>query len=364
MRVAFVGWRGMVGSVLRERMEREGDFEGLEVEYFSTSQAGAPAPQGGGEVLDASDLDALARADVVLTCQGGAYTEATYGPLRARGWGGAWIDAASTLRMADDAVIVLDPVNGEQIERAIHDGTRTFVGGNCTVSLMLMAVAPLLRVGWVEWVSSMTYQAVSGAGAAAMEELLAQSSVVAVQTASDAVSAIERERTVADLLRSREGVFEGSALGAPIYGNVLPWIDRAADGGRTREEWKGHVEAQKILGLEREVPVDGTCVRVPVLRCHAQALTLKLRRAVDLEGIEELLRGGHEWLRWVENERDATLGGLSPAAVGGTLDVAVGRVRRLRMGDDLLGVFTVGEQLLWGAAEPLRRVLAMLRRAG
>lgn len=364
MRVAFIGWRGMVGSVLRERMETEGDFDGLEVDYYSTSQAGAPAPRGDGEILDARDLDSLAQADVVLTCQGGGYTEATYAPLRARGWDGAWVDAASTLRMADDAVIVLDPVNGEQIERAMRAGTRTFVGGNCTVSLLLMAIAPLFRAGWVEWVSSMTYQAVSGAGAAAMEELLAQGEVVAQLAPADGTSAIERERTVADLLRTRAGAFEGAALGGPIYGNVLPWIDRAVDGGRTREEWKGHVEAQKILGLEREVPVDGTCVRVPVLRCHAQALTVKLSRAVDLGEVEAVLRGGHEWLRWVANEREATLGGLSPAAVGGTLDVAVGRLRRLRMGDDFLGLFTVGDQLLWGAAEPLRRVLGMLRTAG
>lgn len=364
MRVAFIGWRGMVGSVLTERMEAEGDFDGLDVEFFSTSQAGALAPRGDGEIEDAGDLDALARADVVLTCQGGSYTEATYEPLRARGWDGTWIDAASTLRMADDAVIVLDPVNGDQIEEAIRAGTRTFVGGNCTVSLMLMAVAPLFRAGWVEWVSSMTYQAVSGAGAAAMEELLAQTEVVAALTPADGASALERERTVADLLRRGEGAFAGAALGAPIYANVLPWIDRAVEGGRTREEWKGHVEARKILGLEREVPVDGTCVRVPVLRCHAQALTLKLNRAVDLGEVEQALRAGHEWLRWVDNEREATLDGLTPAAAGGTLDVAVGRARRLRMGDDFLGLFTVGDQLLWGAAEPLRRVLGMIRRAG
>lgn len=365
MKVAFVGWRGMVGSVLTERMEAEGDFDGLEVDYYSTSQAGKAAPQGAGEILDANDLSALARADVVLTCQGGGYTEATYEPLRAKGWTGAWVDAASTLRMADDAIIVLDPVNGERIEQAIRGGTRTFVGGNCTVSLLLMAIAPLLRSGWVDWISSMTYQAVSGAGAAAMEELLAQSAEVSTAVAEMVGrSSLDREKAVARLLVGGAGIFEGAALGAPIFGGVLPWIDRAAEGGRTREEWKGHVEAQKILGLDPEVPIDGTCVRVPVLRCHAQALTMKLNRAVDLEAVEEAIRGGHEWLRWIENEREATLAGLTPAAVGGTLEIAVGRARRLRMGDEYLGLFTVGDQLLWGAAEPLRRVLGMLRRAG
>ena len=353
----------MVGSVLRERMQEEGDFEGLEVTYFTTSQVGEEGPVPGTELHDAHDLERLARHDVVITCQGGDYTEAVYRPLRETGWDGYWIDAASTLRLDPDAVVVLDPVNAEVIDAALERGVRTLVGGNCTVSLLLMAVAPLLRRGWVEWISTMTYQAASGSGAAAMRDLAEQirrlgAGFEAPLSAADA-SPLDLDAVTAKLQR---GGLPCDELGAPLAGNLLPWIDRAMPGGQTREEWKAQVECHRILDLERPVPIDGVCVRVGTMRCHAQALTIKLHEAVELEEIEAVLGSAHPWAEVVPNTREATLERLHPAAVTGTLQVPVGRLRTMLQGSEYLAAYTVGDQLLWGAAEPLRRALAILRR--
>ena len=364
MRVAFVGWRGMVGSVLLERMRAESDFDHVdEVVFFSTSNAGGEPPIAGAPPLgDAHDVAALAKFDVVLTCQGGSYTKRVHPQLRDRGWQGYWIDAASALRMEPTSVIVLDPVNGSRIEEALESGSRDLIGGNCTVSLMLMAMAPLFQRDWVEWLSSMTYQAASGAGAQVLEELVAQyvalGGALAAPLADPAVSALELDRIATSTLRSSE--FPREVIGQPLGASLLPWVDSAVDEGSSREEWKGHVEANKILGLDPPVPVDGLCVRVGSLRCHSQALTIKLRSAIPLDEIEDVLAGAHEWTSVVPNEPQATLEQLTPAAVGGRLEVPVGRLKKLRMGDDYLAAFTVGDQLLWGAAEPLRRSLRIL----
>lgn len=369
MRVGFVGWRGMVGSVLMERMVAEGDFAaaGIDPVFFSTSQPGAPAPAHVPEappLRDARDLDALEVMDVVVSCQGGPYTLEVHPRLRARGWAGFWIDAASALRMRDHAVIVLDPVNGPAIERSIARGVRDLVGGNCTVSLMLMALAGLFRQGWVEWVSTMTYQAASGAGAAALRELVAQMHAVG-QAASDLLAApveaaaLELDRRVTAAVRGPE--LPTRVFGAPLAASLIPWIDAPVEGGQTREEWKGHAEANKILEADPPVPVDGLCVRVGAMRCHSQAVTIKLKQAVPLDEVEAAIASAHEWVEVVPNTKEATLARLSPAAVSGTLTVPVGRLHALRMGPEYLTAFTVGDQLLWGAAEPLRRVLRMLR---
>lgn len=364
MRVGMVGWRGMVGSVLSQRMAEEGDFESLEVVYFSTSQVGLPAPAPNVEpvLLDAHDLEALHALDVVITCQGGDYTQAIYPALRERGWQGYWIDAASTLRLADDAVVVLDPVNAQVIDAALQRGVRTLVGGNCTVSLLLMAIAPLIERGWVEWISTMTYQAASGAGAAAVLELAEQTRRVGDAMAERLTqadrSALEVEEVATQVQRA--GDLPSSALGAPLIGNVLPWIDRAMPNGQTREEWKAAVECQRILDLSDRLPIDGVCVRVGAMRCHAQGLTMCLREDLELDHIESALAQAHQWIEVVPNTREATLERLHPAAVSGTLDIVIGRLRKLAMGPRFLGAFTVGDQLLWGAAEPLRRALRIV----
>jgi len=371
MRVGFVGWRGMVGSVLMERMAAEGDFAvaGLEPVFFSTSQPGGPAPRPEAPPLgDARDLDALAAMDVIMSCQGGPYTLDVHPRLRARGWAGFWIDAASALRMRDHAVIVLDPVNRAAIERAIAAGVRDFVGGNCTVSLMLMGLAGLFEQGWVEWVSTMTYQAASGAGAAALRELVAQMHALGLAasdllTAPVEASVLELDRRVTGALRGSTGGAElpTAVFGAPLAASLIPWIDSPVEGGQTREEWKGMAEANKILEADPAIPIDGLCVRVGAMRCHSQAVTLKLTRAVPLDEIEAAIASAHPWVEVVPNTKEATLARLSPAAVSGTLTVPVGRLHTLRMGPEYLTAFTVGDQLLWGAAEPLRRVLGMLR---
>lgn len=367
-RVGFVGWRGMVGSVLLDRMRSEGDWDGLQPLFYSTSQVGDPAPDVGvaaEPLLDAYDVAALARNQAIVTCQGGDYTKQVLPQLRESGWKGDWIDAASAKRMDDDSTIVLDPVNREVIDRAIATGQRNFIGGNCTVSLMLMALGGLFERGWVEWVSAMTYQAASGAGARNMKELVAQMQAIGDDARAmlddPATSVLDLDRRITKLLG--DDGFPIENFGVPLAASLIPWIDSRMDDGATREEWKGHVEANKILSTDTPIPVDGICVRVGAMRCHSQAFTVKLRQDVPMDEIEAAIAGANDWVHVVPNDKDATLAGLSPASVTGTLDIPVGRLRKLRMGDDYLGAFTVGDQLLWGAAEPLRRALAILREA-
>ncbi|MFI4890615.1 MAG: aspartate-semialdehyde dehydrogenase [Steroidobacterales bacterium] len=365
-KVGIIGWRGMVGSVLVERMRAEADFDICEPTFFSTSQAGAAAPSIGratGAVQDANDIAALARMQILISAQGGDYTQAVHARLRTAGWQGYWIDAASTLRMQDDAVIVLDPVNLPVMRAALERGVRDFIGGNCTVSLMLMAVGGLLRADLVEWISAMTYQAASGAGAQHMRELVEQMGAIyrgAESVLRDpAAGILEVDRAVAAALASAE--FPRKQFGVPLAASLIPWIDKDLGNGQSREEWKAGAEANKILGTEAHpVPVEGICVRVGAMRCHSQALTIKLKKDLPLPEIERLLAGHSAWVRVVPNEREASIRELSPAAVSGSLHVSVGRVRKLAMGGEYLAAFTVGDQLLWGAAEPLRRTLRFL----
>ena len=369
--VGFIGWRGMVGSVLMERMRAEGDFKDIEPTFFTTSNVGGAGPSIAGKTIgplkDANDVAALAKHDVLITCQGGDYTKAIHPKLRAAGWKGYWIDAASALRMDKDAVIILDPVNKPVIDKAVKAGVRDYIGGNCTVSLMLMAIDGLLKNDLVEWVSAMTYQAASGAGAQNMRELLQQMGEVhfaAKGLLDDPSSAIlDIDREVAGILRDE--AFPVEHFGVPLAGSLLPWIDTDLGNGQSREEWKGHVEANKILGRPQsgEVAVDGLCVRVGAMRCHSQALTIKLKRDLPIAEIESLLAKGNDWVRVIPNRRDETLKRLTPAAITGTLEVPIGRLRKLRMGGEYVSAFTVGDQLLWGAAEPLRRMLGILLQA-
>ena len=366
--VGIIGWRGMVGSVLIERMRAERDFEHIEPVFFSTSQAGAASPAVGrptGAVRDATDVAQLARMDILISCQGGDYTNDVFPRLRAAGWQGYWIDAASALRMRDDAIIILDPVNLDVIEAGLKRGVRNYIGGNCTVSLMLMAVGGLLRAGLVEWMTSMTYQAASGAGAQHMRELLVQMGVVyraAEPLLADPGSSIlDIDRKVSAALRAP--TLPKQQFGAALAGSLIPWIDKDLGNGQSREEWKGGVEANKILGLvEHPIPVDGVCVRIGAMRCHSQALTIKLKADLPLADIERILAASNDWVKVIPNERESSVQELSPAAVGGTLRVPVGRLRKLPMGGEYLAAFTVGDQLLWGAAEPLRRMLRLLIR--
>ena len=366
MQVGLIGWRGMVGSVLVQRMREERDFDLVDPFFFSTSQAGAAAPAIGKPappVKDARDLVALMACEILISCQGGDYTAEMHPRLRAAGWTGYWIDPASTLRMKDHAVIVLDPVNREVIDAALRRGVTDFIGGNCTVGLMLMAMAGLFRAGLVEWVSAMTYQSASGAGAKNMRELVSQMGVVhgaAAASLADPASAIlDIDRSVTDTLRG--GSLPVEHFGYPLVGSLLPWIDTDLGNGQSKEEWKAMAEGNKILGRERSpIPVDGICVRIGAMRCHSQALTIKLTRDVPLHDIEAMIAGAHEWMQVVPNECDATLRDLTPAAVSGTLRVPIGRLRKLVMGPEYLAAFTVGDQLLWGAAEPLRRVLRII----
>jgi aspartate-semialdehyde dehydrogenase len=370
LRVGIVGWRGMVGSVLVQRMRDERDFDHLEPVFFSTSQAGGKAPAIGkpvDSVKSATDLAELKKLPVILSCQGGDYTNEIYPKLRAQGWNGYWIDAASALRMAHDAVIILDPLNMPLIQDALAKGTRNFIGGNCTVSLMLMGMAGLFQRDEVEWMTSMTYQAASGAGAAAMRDLVAQMAVVGDSARSlmnDPASAIlDIDRAVSDSIRSRE--LPRKNIGYPLAGSLLPWVDKDLGTGQSREEWKGQAETNKILGRNgNAIPVDGICVRVGAMRCHSQALTIKLRRPLPMDEIEGMLADAHDWVKVVPNRREESLAELTPAAVTGKLSVPIGRLRTLPMGKDYLAAFTVGDQLLWGAAEPLRRMLRILLDAG
>ncbi len=366
MRVGFVGWRGMVGSVLMERMRAERDFEAIEPVFFTTSQLGEAGPDVGKPtpaLQDAGSVEALGELDAIVTCQGGDYTKEVYPRLRAAGWDGYWIDAASALRMNEDSIIILDPVNLGVIRGGIERGVKCFVGGNCTVSLMLMALGGLFEQDLVEWASPMTYQAASGAGAKNMRELIEQMGAVHAVSAElleDPASAIlELDRRVADFLRSAD--YPSANFGVPLAGSLIPWIDSALPSGQSREEWKAQVEANKILGRgDRPVPIDGICVRVGAMRCHSQALTIKLRRDVALAEIEKIIAAHNDWVRVVPNERERSMRELTPAAVTGTLDIPVGRLRKLTLGPEYLAAFTVGDQLLWGAAEPLRRMLRIL----
>ena len=365
MKVGLVGWRGMVGSVLMQRMVEENDLAAVTPVFFSTSQAGQPAPdfgQGTAVLEDANNIAKLAEQDVIITCQGGDYTKAVHPQLRASGWDGYWIDAASSLRMEDSAVIILDPINQDVIDTALKNGCKDFIGGNCTVSLMLMAIGGLFNAGLVEWVSSMTYQAASGAGAPNMRELLAQMGTlkdcVAEELQTPGSAILDIDRKVTSMLRSDE--FPTAEFGFPLAGSVLPWIDREVENGQSREEWKGIAETNKILGNQTQTPIDGICVRIGSMRCHSQALTIKLNKDLPIEEIETLISESNQWVQLVPNNKAETLEKLTPAAVSGTLEIPVGRVRKMHMGPEYLSVFTCGDQLLWGAAEPLRRMLRIL----
>jgi len=365
-KVGLIGWRGMVGSVLVDRMRAERDFDLIEPLFFSTSQVGGNAPQIGRKtsaVKDARNLDEPGAADILISCQGGDYTREMHPKLRAAGWNGYWIDAASALRMEEDAIIVLDPVNRGVIDAALARGIRNYIGGNCTVSLMLMAISGLLQAGLVEWVTAMTYQAASGAGAQHMRELVQQMgklSGAARQLVDDPRAAIlEIDKAVAEAMRGSE--LPVAQFGYPLAGSLLPWIDLDLGNGQSREEWKAMAEANKILGRSADsIPMDGICVRVGAMRCHSQALTIRLARDVALDEIEKLIASAHQWVKIIANRREPTLAELTPAAVTGTLSVHVGRLRKLPMGARYLAAFTVGDQLLWGAAEPLRRMLRIL----
>ncbi|CAM3512438.1 aspartate-semialdehyde dehydrogenase [Parendozoicomonas haliclonae] len=367
-KVGLIGWRGMVGSVLMRRMADEGDFAHIEPVFFTTSQAGqaGPAHLIGPDakvpaLKSAYDIDELAGMDIIISCQGGDFTGEVYPKLRAAGWNGYWIDAASKLRMDDSAVIVLDPVNRPVINRALNDGIKTYVGGNCTVSLMLMGLGGLFTEGLVEWTSAMTYQAASGGGARHMRELLNGMGVVrdsvAAELANPASAILEIDRKVTATLR---GGMDTPEFGVPLAGSLIPYIDSQLDNGQSREEWKAQVESNKILGSDQIIPVDGICVRVGAMRCHSQALTLKLKRDLPLADIEALIGEANDWVKFVPNDRQASMEQLTPTAVSGSLTIPVGRVRKMNMGPEYISAFTVGDQLLWGAAEPLRRMLNII----
>jgi aspartate-semialdehyde dehydrogenase len=369
--VGLVGWRGMVGSVLMQRMRDEGDFAHIEPVFFTTSNAGGKAPSMAKNetvLKDASDITELSKCDIVISCQGGDYTGEVFPKLRASGWNGYWIDAASTLRMNDDAVIVLDPVNLDVIKNAMTRGVKNYIGGNCTVSCMLMGLGGLFEHKLVDWMSSMTYQAASGGGAQHMRELLTQFGTInaAVRPLLDdpAAAILEIDRTV---LATQHGLSaeETKQFGVPLAGNLIPWIDKDLGNGQSKEEWKAGAETNKILGLgaafgSSEIPVDGLCVRVGAMRCHSQALTIKLKRDVPLDEINDIIASNNQWVKVVPNNREASMRELSPAAVTGSLSIPVGRLRKMSMGGDYLSAFTVGDQLLWGAAEPLRRMLRIV----
>lgn len=368
MHVGLVGWRGMVGSVLMQRMEAEGDFELIRPQFFSTSNPNGISPHQGGQnarLADAYDLSQLGEMDVILTCQGGDYTSDIYPRLRQAGWTGHWIDAASTLRMKDDAVIVLDPVNREVIDAELARGGNTWVGGNCTVSLMLMALGGLFRAGLVEWMTAMTYQAASGAGAQNMRELISQMGMLHSCVAGDldnpTAAILDIDAKVTQTLR--DPALPTDHFGAPLAGSLIPWIDKSMDNGQTREEWKGQAETNKILAAEHIIPIDGFCVRIGSMRCHSQALTVKLSDDLKINEIEVIISDANDWVRVIPNRREDSMYHLTPAAVSGSLNVPVGRLRKLNMGPQYLGAFTCGDQLLWGAAEPLRRMLRILLEA-
>ncbi len=366
LKVGFVGWRGMVGSVLMERMRAEDDFQYFEWVLFSTSQAGQTGPdigRGATPVEDANNLKRLSSLDIILSCQGGNYTKQIYPQLRRDGWNGYWIDAASTLRMEADSIIILDPVNRTIIDNALTDGIKDFIGGNCTVSLMLMGLGGLFAENLIEWMTSMTYQAASGAGANNMRELVAQMQTIgndaSALLANPASAILELDRRVLDSLH--DASFPVDNFGVPLAGSLIPWIDRPMENGQTREEWKGIVETNKILGRQNDpIPIDGQCVRIGAMRSHSQAFTIKLTKDLPLDEIESILAEHSQWVQVIPNEKEATIEELTPAKVSGTLSVPVGRIRKLNVGPDYLTAFSAGDQLLWGAAEPLRRMLRIL----
>ncbi|MFO1421866.1 MAG: aspartate-semialdehyde dehydrogenase [Candidatus Competibacteraceae bacterium] len=365
-RVGLVGWRGMVGSVLMDRMVAENDFASIDPVFFTTSNVGGQGPTIGKDTApleDARSIAELKTLDIIVTCQGGDYTNETYPQLRAAGWRGYWIDAASALRMKDDAVIILDPVNRKVIQDALARGAKDYIGGNCTVSLMLMGLGGLFAHGLVEWMTAMTYQAASGAGAQNMRELIQQMGAIhgAVANRLDepASAILDIDRIVAETIRS--GNFPTSNFGVPLAGSLIPWIDKQLENGQSREEWKGQAETNKILGRsDNPIPIDGICVRIGAMRCHSQALTVKLTRDVPMDELVEIVGTANDWVKVVPNEREVSMRELTPAAVTGTLSVPVGRLRKLNMGPRYLAAFTCGDQLLWGAAEPLRRMLRIL----
>ena len=366
LRVGFIGWRGMVGSVLMQRMREEGDFALIDPVFFTTSQTGGKAPEIGKDVpalKDAKNIAELKVLDAIISCQGGDYTSEVFPQLRSAGWKGHWIDAASTLRMESDSVIILDPVNLNVIQSALAKGGNNWIGGNCTVSLMLMALGGLFRENLIEWTTSMTYQAASGAGAQNMRELLQQMGeahrVASELLADPAVAILDIDREVAGTLRDES--FPVAHFGVPLAGSLIPWIDKDLGNGQSKEEWKGSAETNKILGRETNpTPVDGLCVRIGAMRCHSQALTIKLKKDVPLGDINAIIATANDWVHVVPNEREASMNELTPTAVTGSLKVPVGRLRKMNMGAEYLSAFTVGDQLLWGAAEPLRRMLRLL----
>ena len=369
MKVGLVGWRGMVGSVLMQRMQEEKDFDLIDPVFFTTSQAGQDAPIFGGitpaetKLQDATDISILSTMDAIITCQGGDYTKAVYPKLREAGWNGYWIDAASSLRMDDKAIIVLDPVNLNVIKEGLQSGVKTYVGGNCTVSLMLMALGGLFEKDLIEWITPMTYQAASGSGAKHMRELISQMGAVrdnVKDLLDDPASAIlEIDKNTAEFIRSSD--YPTDQFGVPLAGSLIPYIDTQLESGQSREEWKAEVETNKILGTsDNATPIDGICVRVGAMRCHSQALTIKLKKDVSVEEVESILAAHNDWVKVIPNDRDVTMEELTPAKVTGTLSIPVGRIRKLSMGPEYISAFTVGDQLLWGAAEPLRRMLRIL----
>lgn len=366
MRVGFAGWRGMVGSVLMERMVQEGDFKGFDPIFLTTSQVGQKGPDIGVDIpplMRADDIDLLSEMDIIVSCQGGSYTQSIYGELRKKGWAGYWLDAASTLRMEKNSIIVLDPVNRRVIDEAMNSGVKDFIGGNCTVSLMLMALGGLFEEDLIEWLTSMTYQAASGAGAKNMRELVAQMSVIgdrAKPLLEDSDSAIlDLDRNVLQTLHSDALPVDNWSV--PLAANLIPWIDKAMENGQTREEWKGFAETNKILGRgDHPVPIDGQCIRIGAMRCHSQAFTIKLKKDVPLDEINEIIAANNSWVKVVPNTKEDSIKELAPAAVGGTLTVPVGRIRKMNLGAEYLTAFSVGDQLLWGAAEPIRRILGIV----
>lgn len=365
LKIGFVGWRGMVGSVLMDRMMREDDFKGYESIFYTTSNIGGEGPDIGIDIpplSDAYDIERLSRMDIIVTCQGGDYTKKVYPEIRGKGWNGYWIDSASALRMIDESIIVLDPVNRDVIDSGFKSGIKTYVGGNCTVSLMLMALSGLFASGHIEWISSMTYQAASGAGAKHMKELIAQMKVLGDASGAllqdPASTAIAIDELITKQLRDKGFPVENFLV--PLAGSLIPWIDSPMESGQTREEWKGSSETNKILNTDRPIPVDGLCVRVGAMRCHSQGLTIKLDAEIPLDEVVDMIDKGNQWVKLVPNNKESTINELTPAAVNGTLEVPVGRVHKMLMGPDFITAFTVGDQLLWGAAEPIRRILNII----
>jgi len=365
LKVGFIGWRGMVGSVLMDRMMEEDDFHGFEPLFASTSQIGQSGPEVGLDIpplQDAFDIKTLSGMDIIVTCQGGDYTKKVYPALRSAGWNGYWVDAASSLRMENDSIIVLDPVNRHVIDKGLANGIKNYIGGNCTVSLMLMAVGGLFAKGYIEWITSMTYQASSGAGANNMRELVKQMGVISQageEFMSDPASSIlDLDRRVIQTMRGTE--FPVDYFGVPLAGSAIPWIDTAVASGQSKEEWKGFAETNKILQTASPIPIDGICVRIGAMRCHSQALTIKLTKDLPVQEIEQNIASANDWVKVVQNTKEETIKHLTPAAVTGKLEVPVGRIRKLNIGPEYITLFTVGDQLLWGAAEPIRRVLKII----